>query len=103
MMAISDERILHACRDTKRGLEKNIALSDEELSQIPEKIKSSDIYFDPEKNNFLFVNKKKSSYEKFVFQQNYDTKMNGEKHTKMIQFITASHTKTIETLWIKIN
>lgn len=102
-MAISDERLMHSCRDFKRDLNKKIALSDKELADIPELIKSSDIYYDPLKNNFLFIYKNKERLQKIVFTQNYKIKMNGIKNTQMIQFVTASHIKIIEKTWKKIN
>lgn len=102
-MAISDEKLLHSCRDFKRGLDKNIALSDKDLSLIPEKIKDSVIYYDPVKNNFLFISRQNERFTKLVFQHNFDMKMNGEKHTKMIQFVTAGFIDKIESSWEKIN
>ena len=87
---LSDERILHALRDFKRGKGKSV--TPDELKFFIENIASCSMYFDTEKANIIFSTSQNGKIQKFVVEPNYKIKANGTKF-KANAFITAGITQ----------
>ena len=100
-LRISDEKILHALRDVKR--ERNAALTVDELSNISDILPKCDVYFDQEKDNFVYVYKNGNRMIKYVFQPRYKIKVDGKKETA-IHFLTGGviEDRNIPATWTQI-
>lgn len=100
-LRISDEKILHALRDVKK--ERNAALTVEELSNISDILPKCDVYFDQEKDNFVYVYKNGNRMIKYVFQPKYKIKVDGKKETA-IHFLTGGviEDRNIPATWTQI-
>ena len=95
-LRISDEKIQHALRDVKK--ERGAALNTDELANIADILPLCDIYFDKSHQNFVFVYKTKDRMIKYVFQPNYNIKVDGVKETA-IHFLTGGMIYTIPKDW----
>ena len=100
-LRISDEKILHALRDVKK--ERNAALTVDELSNISDILPKCDVYFDQEKDNFVYVYKNGNRMIKYVFQPKYKIKVDGKKETA-IHFLTGGviEDRNIPATWTQI-
>ncbi len=99
---ISDERICHALRETKKNNGK--AVSPGELKFFIENIASCSMYIDTDKRNIIFATHQNGKVQKFIVEPNHKIKANGSKFVANA-FVTAGITldhNLNESKYIKI-
>ncbi len=99
---ISDERICHALRETKKNDGK--AVSPDELKFFIENIASCSMYIDTDKRNIIFATHQNGKVQKFIVEPNHKIKANGSKfvaNTFITAGITLDHNLN-ESKYIKI-
>ncbi len=87
---ISDERICHALRDTKKNDGK--AVSPDKLKFFIENIASCSMYIDTDKRNIIFATHQNGKVQKFIVEPKHKIKANGSKFVANT-FVTAGITQ----------
>ncbi|MFI3296541.1 MAG: hypothetical protein R3Y59_02810, partial [bacterium] len=81
---VTDDAIRHAIRSSK----KDKTISNRQMENISQNIKSAEVYYDSSKNNYMFICKDSEESIKYVVNCNYTNKADGKKITGNF-FVTA--------------